>query len=190
MRAMSKVCIVLLCTSMLGGQAPAGKKEYLGELAYAVQQVNQLAEAEPEAKYSWRPSAAVRSMSEVYVHIAAGNFLLLGLIGEKPPADLYPADLPTSARDRGIAMGTINLRLEKKIAGKAEVTALLKRSFDAVKASYEHASAADLDKPVDFFGTPSTVRGIYLRILVHINEHMGQSVAYARMNGIVPPWSR
>lgn len=48
--------------------------------------------------------------------------------------------------------------------------------FDVVKVTIE--------------GRDATVDGVYLRILVHANEHMGQLVAYARMNGIVPPWSR
>ena len=39
-------------------------------------------------------------------------------------------------------------------------------------------------------GIDSTVEGVYLRILVHNNEHMGQLVAYARMTGVKPPWSQ
>lgn len=67
----------------------------------------------------------------------------------------------------------------------------LKRSLEAVKAAHRHVTAADLARKApnrDYRG--ATVDGMYLGILVHANEHMGQLVAYARMNGIVPPWSR
>ena len=40
-----------------------------------------------------------------------------------------------------------------------------------------------------FFDHQATGEGLYLRLLIHANEHMGQLVAYARMNGVVPPWS-
>jgi uncharacterized damage-inducible protein DinB len=59
-----------------------------------------------------------------------------------------------------------------------------------VRDNFSKANEASLNAPADFFGTKTTVRAIYLRILVHNNEHMGQSVAYARMNGVVPPWSQ
>lgn len=187
------ICVVMLFTLVSWSQKPAtgdGKKEYQGELQHAVQQVNALAEATPEAKFSWKPAEGVRSISEVYMHIALGNFLLLGLTGQKLPSDLYPQEFPAATKERLIAIGTANAKLEKSITQKARVVEILKRSFEAVKAAYAKEDAASFDRPVDFFGTPSTARGIYLRILVHINEHMGQSIAYARSTGVVPPWSQ
>ena len=64
---------------------------------------------------------------------------------------------------------------------------LLKDSFEALRKAYP---AAELQKPAKSFGQDSKVENIYLRILVHNHEHMGQPIAYARMNGIVPPWSK
>ena len=185
-QAATAVCIVALATACAGAQ----KKEYQVELQHAVQQVNALAEAMPEGKYSWTPAEGVRSVSEVYMHIALGNFLLLNLLGKKLPADLYPQDLRSAARERRMAIGTLNAKLEKSVNGKARVTAILKRSFDAVKDAYAAEDAAGLDRAVDFFGTPYPAHGVYLRIIVHINEHMGQSVAYARSVGVKPPWSQ
>jgi len=73
---------------------------------------------------------------------------------------------------------------------KDQIIDWLKRSAAAVKTAHLAAKPADLQRKVKIMGRDATVHGIYLRILVHANEHMGQLVAYARMNGIVPPWSR
>jgi hypothetical protein len=76
---------------------------------------------------------------------------------------------------------------EIAVTDKAEVTRWLKLSFDAVTQAYP---LADKTKKTKFLGRDATVDGVFLRILVHNDEHMGQSIASARMNGIVPPWSK
>jgi uncharacterized damage-inducible protein DinB len=80
--------------------------------------------------------------------------------------------------------------MEKTVTKKADVIDWLKRSLDAVKTARAHLKAGDLERKVKVDGKTVTVDGMYLRIIVHANEHMGQLVAYARMNGIVPPWSK
>lgn len=165
------------------------KQEYLDELAYVSKNANALAEAMPAAKYAWRPEKGVRSVSEVYVHMAAGNFLLLDLIGIQPPAEWYGGVTVTGDK-RPQAMIQRNEELERTVTEKAPVDAMLRQSLEAVRKAFEQTSDAGLDKPASFFGQPSTVRAIFLRMLVHLNEHTGQSVAYARMNGVTPPWSR
>jgi uncharacterized damage-inducible protein DinB len=80
--------------------------------------------------------------------------------------------------------------LEKTVTAKADVVNWLKRSLDAVKTAHAAVKPADLVRRVKVEGRDATVEGMYLRIIVHANEHMGQLVAYARMNGIVPPWSQ
>ena len=137
---------------------------------------------------SWRPGPGVRSVSEVYVHIAAGNFLLLEQVAVAPPEDLY-GRIQASAGDRPGVMVKRNQELEKTVTGKESVIGMLRRSLDAVREAFTKASDADLNRPSKFFGRDTTARAIYLRILAHLNEHMGQSVAYARVNGVVPPWS-
>jgi uncharacterized damage-inducible protein DinB len=79
--------------------------------------------------------------------------------------------------------------MEKAVTSKPEVIAWLKRSLEAVKNAHAAIKAGDLKRRVKVNGRDATVDGMYLRILVHDNEHMGQLVAYARVNGIVPPWS-
>jgi uncharacterized damage-inducible protein DinB len=79
--------------------------------------------------------------------------------------------------------------MEKTVTSKPEVISWLKRSLEAVKTAHAGLKATDLPRKVKVMDRDATVEGMYLRIIVHANEHMGQLVAYARMNGITPPWS-
>jgi uncharacterized damage-inducible protein DinB len=156
----------------LQSQAPEGIWQgYDGEWAHVSQQLIALADATPADKFSWRPAAGVRSTSEVYMHIVDANFYLLSVTGPKMPADMR--------EDMG-----------KTVTSKAEVIAWLKRSLDAVTTAHGAVTPKDLRRKVKIEGREATVDGMYLRILVHANEHMGQLVAYARMTGVVPPWSK
>ena len=157
---------------------PTAQREYMVEFDHAMTQVIALAKAVPEDKFAWRPSKGVRSTSEVFMHIAGGNLMLLELAGVKEPGGMKKADIPAIRR------------LEQTETSKTQVIEWLNRSSDAVKKAYGATNPKQQEKPADFFGQKTTVRAIYLRILIHANEHMGQSVAYARINGIVPPWSR
>jgi uncharacterized damage-inducible protein DinB len=145
---------------------------YDGEWSHVSQQLVALAEAIPAEKYSWRPAPGVRSVSEVFMHIALANFELLSVTGPKMPADLKSNDL------------------EKTVTRKADVIQWLKRSLAAVKTARANLKPGDLERKVKIEGKTVNVDGMYLRIIIHDNEHMGQLVAYARMNGIVPPWSK
>ena len=143
---------------------------WMAEFTLTSRQLLQLAEATPAEKYGWRPGPGVRSISEVYMHIVGGNYLLGGFAGIKAPAGL-------------------DKEMEKNITEKAKVIDELKKSFAHVRAGIAATSDADLDKPVKIFGRDSTVRGVMLAAVSHEFEHLGQSIAYARMNGIVPPWT-
>jgi uncharacterized damage-inducible protein DinB len=79
---------------------------------------------------------------------------------------------------------------EKKVTGKAEVINWLKRSLEAVKQAHAVATPKDLARKVHIADRDTNADGMYLRIIVHANEHMGQLIAYARMSGVVPPWSK
>jgi uncharacterized damage-inducible protein DinB len=80
--------------------------------------------------------------------------------------------------------------MEKTVTAKADVIDWLKRSLDAVKVAHATVKTADLQRKVKVNGRDATVDGMYLRIIVHANEHMGQLIAYARMSGVVPPWAK
>jgi uncharacterized damage-inducible protein DinB len=144
---------------------------YDGEWGHVSRQLIALAEAIPTEKYSWRPAPGVRSTSEVFMHIALANFWLLSITGPPMPSEVKSASM------------------EKTITAKPDVLAWLKRSLDAVKTAHAGISPGDLQRKVKVANRDATVGGMYLRMIVHANEHMGQLVAYARMNGIVPPWS-
>ncbi|HYL63439.1 MAG TPA: DinB family protein [Candidatus Methylomirabilis sp.] len=143
---------------------------YDGEWLHVSQQLVALAEATPEEKFSWRPAPGIRSTGEVYMHIAMANFYLLSVTGPKMPADLKED-------------------AEKSVTKKADVINWLKRSLEAVKQAHLNVKPADLQRKVHIADRDATVDGMYLRIIVHANEHMGQLVAYARMTGVVPPWA-
>ena len=144
---------------------------YDGEWRHVSNQLVALAEAIPADKFAWRPAPGVRSTSEVFMHIVTANFYLLSVTGPKMPPDLKQD-------------------AEKTIISKPEVIAWLKRSLEAVKQAHASADPKDMSRKVKIAGRDATVEGMYLRIIVHDNEHMGQLIAYARMNGIAPPWSK
>ena len=144
---------------------------YDGEWRYVSRLLLSTADAIPAEKYSWRPAPGVRSVSEVLMHIAQANFYLLSVTGPKMPHELERDDV------------------EKTIVSKPEVTAWLRRSLDAVKTARARLKPGDLERRVKIEGKPANVDGMYLRIICHDNEHLGQLIAYARVNGIVPPWS-
>jgi len=83
-----------------------------------------------------------------------------------------------------------NEQREKTITDKAKVVADLEASFKEVHNALDAVSDTQLSKSIKVFGAETTPRGVYMIIANHVSEHMGQSIAYARMNGIVPPWSR
>jgi uncharacterized damage-inducible protein DinB len=154
-------------------QAQTGfRAEFVRQLDDVQKKVLSLAEAVPADKYSWRPAPGVRSVGEVYMHLASANFYLPTLFGVKPPADV---DLPN---------------LEKQGGDKAKVTAALEQSFAHLRRVVDGTPDSDLDKPVKIFGHDGTVRETLFVIANHMHEHLGQSIAYARSNGVVPPWSQ
>jgi len=147
------------------------RSEVLAEVMIQEDKFTRLAEAIPAEKYSWRPSPDVRSFAEVFLHVSAANYNVYKLVGTPPPTGL---DL------KG---------LEKSTTDKAKVIATLKDSFVHAKAAIKAMPDADLDKSLDWFGGKNTERGILLFIVRHAAEHLGQSIAYARFAGVVPPWT-
>ncbi|MBY0504121.1 MAG: FKBP-type peptidyl-prolyl cis-trans isomerase [Bryobacteraceae bacterium] len=136
-----------------------------------------LADALPEAKYAWRPLPDMRSVSEMLVHIANGNELMLGLAN---------GALTGPALEQQIAA---NASREKQPATKAAIRARLVASFAAVRKELEAARAGTLAQERTFFGAASTQRGVLAMLDTHVAEHLGQAINYARLCGIRPPWS-
>ena len=140
-------------------------------------QVIALAKEIPEDKYGWRPGPGVRSIKEVFLHIAFGNTLQLHLL-ESPTKEALNQEIERNAK------------AETDPLTKDQVVARLTESFAAVRKAMDESTAGSLQREIDFFGRKATARALFIEIDTHIAEHMGQAIAYARMNGIVPPWSK
>ncbi|OGU35083.1 MAG: hypothetical protein A2068_00595 [Ignavibacteria bacterium GWB2_35_6b] len=142
-------------------------------LNYVEGKVVSLAEAIPQDKMTWRPAEGVRSVSEVYLHIAQSTQYVLTFLGEEIPAEL---------------------KVEPKIfegatTDKAAIVKLLKDSFGYYKAASLKVTDEKLNTMVNFFGNQASVKFVLEALLNHVHEHFGQSIAYARMVGVTPPWS-
>ena len=144
---------------------------FLSQLKDVETKVVGLAEATPQEKYGWRPAEGVRSVSEVFVHIGGANYFFLSMLGVKPPAGLDP-------------------RMEKTLTDKAKVVEMVKASFAHVREAVSKMSDADMAKETKMFGRATTYEAVLFFMANHMHEHLGQSIAYARTNGIVPPWSK
>jgi uncharacterized damage-inducible protein DinB len=147
------------------------RAEVLAEVRVQEDKFTRLAEAIPAEKYSWRPAPDVRSIGEVFLHVSAANYNLPKLIGTPPPTGIDVKNLEKSATD------------------KVKIASTLKDSFAHLKAAIVKMPDADLEKSLDWFGGKNTERGILLFMTRHMAEHLGQSIAYARSVGMVPPWT-
>jgi uncharacterized damage-inducible protein DinB len=130
-----------------------------------------LADAFPAEKYTWRPAPGVKSVAEVFLHVSAANYNMYKLVGAPSPAGLDVAGMEQSTTD------------------KAKVIATLRASYAHAKKAIADMPDANLEKTMAWLGGTITQRGVLLYIIPHIAEHLGQAIAYARINGVVPPWS-
>ncbi|HEX6879307.1 MAG TPA: DinB family protein [Terriglobales bacterium] len=147
------------------------RSEIMAEVMIQEDKFVRLAEAIPADKYTWRPEGDVRSIAEVFLHVAGANYSLYKMVGTPPPANI---DLKN---------------IEKSTTDKAKIVATLKDSFAHARQAIKAVPDSDLDKSLDWFGGKNTQRGILLFTVRHAAEHLGQSIAYARSVGVVPPWT-
>lgn len=172
----SLILLLLIGTFSYAGDEKSGMSksgffaDYLVQWNDVGKKLEELAEAIPVEKYSWRPEEGVRSVNEVVVHVAFGNYYLPSIFGVSTPA--------------GFSMD-----MEKTITGKPEAIKALKESFEYFGEQLNKMSDADLDKPAEFFGQKTDVRGMLFILFGHTHEHLGQLIAYGRSNGVVPPWT-
>jgi uncharacterized damage-inducible protein DinB len=131
-------------------------------------------------KYGWRPAEGVRSVGEVFMHVAGANYMLPTMCGVEPPA-AFGADDAQGAMARMQEM--------EKVTDEAQVHQALRDAF----AHARHAIAAvpddQLDAMTKLFGRDATKRAALSLLVTHMHEHLGQAIAYARTNGVIPPWS-
>ncbi len=147
-------------------------------LTIAADKYRQLADAMPEESYPWRPMEGVRSVGEVYKHIAADNYFVPALMGLAPPAETGV----TSDYETFVAF-------QEQDLSKEEIVAAVDASFVFMLESMT-ATAGELDRAMVLGQSETTVGDVWIRAVTHLHEHLGQSIAYARSNEVVPPWSR
>jgi uncharacterized damage-inducible protein DinB len=147
------------------------KAQSLQDLDGMHKQFVSLANAIPQEKYSYRPAEGVRSIAEVFLHIANANYNIPNAIGGALPAAFDPKTF------------------EKSTTDKAQIIEWLNKSFDSAHATIASLTNADFAKPLPKYGPDANYGDDVYLLVTHAHEHLGQSIAYARVNGIVPPWT-
>ena len=161
--------------------APAGlTADLLRDVGQVEKKVMGLARAIPADKYGWRPAPGVRSIGEVLLHVAADNYLLPASIG---------AAADSAAGIKGNDFKAAQAYERRQLDREATI-AELERSFAYLKKSLTATQAARLGDQVPLFGQTFTLQQTWILTTTHLHEHLGQLIAYARSNGVVPPWSQ
>ena len=164
---------IFLCfsTFFVSAQDMVVQSNLKGLLSHQQSQIVDLLNAFSEDQMDWRPAEGVRSVREAFLHIASSNYFLASGMGIKTPDD--------------VDMNAIN-----NLTGKKNIEAALNKSFAFIIDKIGQIKSSDFEKEVDFgFAKMSMVSAMML-ILEHVSEHKGQLIAYARSNGVVPPWSK
>ncbi len=172
------ICAALFVSSalMIGQEKkmdmPGGiKGAFLKQSKFVEGQMESLAEAIPQSKYNWRPMKGVRSIAESFMHAALGNYITSSKITGAMAEGIDPKMLETSQTD------------------KKKIVEALKKSFEVVNQAVTNCPESNFDKKVDFFGMDMNVLDMIMLGATHQHELLGQQIAYARMNKIVPPWT-
>jgi len=135
-----------------------------------------LAKAVPTAKLAWRPMEGTRSFHDVFAHVAAeGNTETAMMGGKLPPGSLADFDAEEA-------------RLRK--LWDDQLIPIMDRSMQSLSATLAGLSLDKVNTPITYYGRPTLPRIAATYTLIDLHEHLGQLVSYARMNQIVPPWSR
>ena len=171
---------------LLGLAVPASaqsREGLIGDLIRDVTDVEKkmmdLAKAMPAPAHEWRPAKGVRSTAEVLMHVAADNYFIPAMLGAAAPTETgITKDYKTAAA------------FEKKTVSREALATELQKSFAFLKNTLAAVPDAKLNDPVEAFGQKNTTRGMWIVAVTHLHEHLGQLIAYARSNNVVPPWSK
>jgi uncharacterized damage-inducible protein DinB len=130
-----------------------------------------LAGAIPQDKYSWRPAPGVRSIAELFLHVSAAGYNIPHMLGTPLPAGFDPKTF------------------EKSTSDKAKIVEALNKSFTSAIAMVQGMTNADFAKLEPKLGPQANDGDVIYILVTHAHEHLGQAIAYARSNGITPPWT-
>jgi uncharacterized damage-inducible protein DinB len=172
--------LAIICAAPVHAQAAGSVvADLMGDVAETQKKFIDLAKAIPAEKYDWRPGPGVRSISDVLRHVASDNYLIPGLLGHAPDPSTG-----IKAEDYKTAQA-----FELRKSTKEQTIADLEKSFANLTAAMKSTTPAMLGNQVKLFGQPSTVQKTWVAGTTHLHEHLGQLIAYSRVNGIKPPWS-
>ena len=147
------------------------KAQSLIDLERVQKKFADLLDAVPADKLTWRPSADSRSFAELFLHVAGERYFILGLMGATPPADFNGKGFDKSTTD------------------KAQIASALNRTWEFAQKTINGMSNADFAKLMPKLGPQANAGDVVYILVADAHEHLGQAIAYARMNGIVPPWT-
>lgn len=163
--------LILCCLQAVQAQDTNNFKDQFSRHFNYASRVLSLAKAMPADKFSWRPEEGVMSVEEVYTHIARYNFYYLqGSLDIPAPDDVDVENI-------------------ESMTGKENVVAILERSIKHVKKAMKEMPVSKLQEETQMYGNTVNGQAVLMQLITHKSEHVGQSIAYARVNGIVPPWS-
>jgi len=176
---MRRLFAALLLASLLVPMAaraqdtPAGiRGELIASMMDAGGKIQELATAIPDGKYTWKPSKDVRSAGQVFLHVVQENYMIPSFIGVKSTMSMDEL-----------------MKLDTQTMEPAKVRQMLKESYAWAQKAVTDTPDSELETQTDFFGQKMTKRSVMLVLASHSHEHLGQLIAYARSNNIVPPWT-
>ena len=152
-------------------EVPMYNKMVVSSVQASANKIVQLANVFPAEKYGWTPMEGVSTVGEVLQHVSSANYFIAHMLGAKIPEGINPRDLGDSG---------------DKVAVIATYEASVKHVKKAINAISEEAAGEE----IDLFVSPAPRARLMLVVADHGHEHLGQMIAYARSNEIVPPWSQ
>jgi uncharacterized damage-inducible protein DinB len=147
------------------------KAQSLVDLERVQKKFVDLANALPADKMTWRPSTDSRSFAELFLHVAGERYAILKLMGAAAPE------------------GFDTRAFEKTTTDKAKIVDELNKSWEFSKKTIDGMTNADFAKLIPKLGPQANAGDVVYILVADAHEHLGQSIAYARVNGIVPPWT-
>jgi len=170
MRKFTTLTLCLLFAATAFSQDDLSQTSIQGLFARNEEQISSLADAFSEDLYDWSPAEGIRSVGQVLLHAAQANYFFMMNLGFELPSDV---DMMTMA----------------SITGKSNIIDVVKKSFDFTKERISQVPTDALAEKITLpFGEFSKITSLLI-LLEHSGEHKGQLIAYARSNGIAPPWS-
>lgn len=123
----------------------------------------------PEEHYAFKPTPEVRSMGQLFGHIANANFMICSM----------------ASGEKSTATGDA-----EKLTAKADIEKALAASFAFCDKAWGAVTAARAGEPVDLFGMKHSRASALSFNTAHDWEHYGNLVTYMRLKGMVPPSSQ